>query len=264
MWAIRRRLYILIIVIAVALSAIVLPPLVYNWLKPAMCNDALKNGTETGVDCGGNCPRLCFDVQKPLEVEWSRIIHVDDNVYSLAFSVENQNFESFAYNVAYQCTIVDAEYSKLKTVSGTISIPPAGRYVVTDNSLEIPQGKPDKILCALANHYVYLPLPHDSIPNPFLITKVLLETETTRPRAKATVATNDQKRLFHFVDFVASVYDSNDSLVAVSKTRVPRLKAGKDYDLVYTWPNPFIGDAPFRVEITPLFSFPEYDALLQK
>jgi hypothetical protein len=46
-------------------SEIVKPPLSQQCLYIPSCNDNIKNGNETGVDCGGNCP-ACALVEQPL------------------------------------------------------------------------------------------------------------------------------------------------------------------------------------------------------
>jgi hypothetical protein len=52
--------------------------------KPATCFDGVKNGNETGIDCGGSCSLVCTnDALKPITL-WSKAFAVTDDVYNLA------------------------------------------------------------------------------------------------------------------------------------------------------------------------------------
>jgi hypothetical protein len=261
MWALRRRILILCTLVLVCAVIIFVPIVIRNAVQKPSCSDTIQNGRETGIDCGGVCARMCFAEQKPISVVWSRILPIDDDVYTGVFLVENQNFTAFAYRVPYTCSVAGADYAPLGSFSGFISVPPSGRYASVYTPFVVKTGTPDKIQCAIAREYTLLQLPKKANPNPFRVESIELDSDRLRPRVTAKMYSVDKQRLFSDTKFVVSVYDAEDNLAGASITSVPRISFGKEYGLVYTWPNQFTGTAPYRVDITPLFEFPEYEAL---
>jgi hypothetical protein len=258
MWAIKRRLYILLVILAMVLFFSVVPIMLMHFLQKPSCSDTRQNGSESGADCGGSCPSLCYPVQKPLQIRWSRILPVTDTVYSLVFSVENQNFSAFAYRAQYQCVIADNEYKTLNTIVGNVSISSSGTYAVMRNSLSYPDKKPSHVRCAFVVPHIFVALPTQSLANVFSFDAFVSNLDTARPNVQTSVRSSDAVRIFTDSRFVATVYDATNSAVAVSETVVDKISPNTRYNLVFTWPNRFVGTQPFRVEVTPLFEFPEY------
>src|SRR5882724_10820804 len=92
-WSTKRRLLYsgtLILLVAVSVAFIFFK---FFYSAPT-CSDGVKNGDESGIDCGGSCRNICTsDTLSPV-VYWSKAFNISGDNYSVAAFVENPNTDS--------------------------------------------------------------------------------------------------------------------------------------------------------------------------
>ncbi len=258
MWSARRRAFIILVVIAALALLIFVPITIRNLAVVPTCTDGRQNADETGVDCGGSCVLVCRAQAAPLIVEWARVVPVTSTVYNMAFLAHNRNYDAIARNVPYRCALYDAEHNKLQEQKGNMTVSPAGKMTQIETGLEFPaENPPVTARCEFSTNHQWLRLPAKSLPSPFDYQSTVIDSEG-RPSVTTMASSLDPNRTFSNVGFVASVWDSTDTLVAVSRTLVDTISPTNRYPLVFTWPQALGGVGPYRATFSAFFEFPEY------
>lgn len=74
-WAFRRQMLYAggVIILLLGLGFLFLRP---YFVKAPSCMDNKKNGTETGIDCGGSCTLACLNQVDPIAILWARSFRV--------------------------------------------------------------------------------------------------------------------------------------------------------------------------------------------
>jgi len=259
MWALRRRLLIIAIVLLFFAALVAGALLIKRVTEQPLCTDNKQNGSETGIDCGGVCARVCPAETVPLFVNWARVVPVTDKVYSIALQVENRNYDAVAYRASYTCNIQTADFRSVQKVSDTISVPPAGKYYFAVPSLRFASAdvRPERVDCFFDSRHEWLRLPKKTTPIPFDFQSINLSVDD-RPTLSAILTNTDNMRTFKNIVVTAVVYDRLETVVATSTTTVTRITPTSSENLVFTWPSIFKGVEPYRAELTPVFDFPDY------
>jgi hypothetical protein len=259
MWAAKRRLFITLLLTLVVVLFVGGVILIKKASEQPLCSDGKQNGSESGVDCGGACTRVCLDDTRPLRVNWARVVPVTDTVYSLAFEVVNRNYDSVAFHASYVCNLYSDDFTLVQETKGLVNIPPSGKHIIANTGLKYvsEDGRPTSVTCRFENIKEWLRLPKLTTPSPFSVDLQNFSYEGM-PKIKATITNIDSKRVFKEVTVVAGVYDATNTLVGVSTYLVDRLDPTEAQSVSYTWPQSFKGVAPYRVEFSPIFEFPDY------
>ncbi len=258
MWAFRRRI-IIVIVVLLGIGLLVGGAIVLKKLtEQPLCTDNQQNGSETGIDCGGACIRVCVQETRPLFIPWARVVPVTDKVYSVVLEIENKNYDAVAHGITYRCNLLTDDYRRVQQVSGSASVPPAGNYFYAVTGLRFASNdvRPSRAQCTVNNDHEWLRLPKKTTPNPFDYQNTSLQIDD-RPSATTTITNTDAFRLFKDVQTVAVIFDATDTVVAVSTSVTDRLPPLETARLVFTWPVSFQGTEPYRVEFRPVFKFPD-------
>jgi hypothetical protein len=259
MWAFRRRLIIIFVVLVFCALVVGAVFAVQIITEQPLCTDNKRNGSETGIDCGGACARVCYSETHPLFVNWARVVPVTDKVFSVALEVENRNYDALAHRVEYRCDLMTEDFRTVQQVADTVSVPSSGRYrfAITGLRFASVDVRPTRAKCVFDSQHQWLRLPAKTTPSPFDIHSETLIADD-RPSASAVIVNTDNMRTFKNMSVVVVVFDKLDTVVAVSTTAIDRLEPIKSKELVFTWPNPFIGVEPYRAEFSPVFDFPDY------
>ena len=94
------------------------------------CVDGIKDGNETGIDCGGSCPNLCQnDTIAPI-IYWSKAFNISGSVYNLAAYVENPNLDSVNGRATYEFKVFDSSNILIGTRDGQTFIPKNQKFIV--------------------------------------------------------------------------------------------------------------------------------------
>lgn len=250
-WAFKRQLIafgILLSIVLLMLTIIFLPRLTQ---KPS-CTDGKENGTETGIDCGGACSRICVEELRPLRVLFSRAYEVSPTVYNAVAYVENPNTNAGLEKVGYTIKLYNDENVLVKQVDGTTYIGPNGRYPVFVPAIDAGNRIPRRTTFTFTDAYSEW-----KVLTPEFQSAVVVKTEGETldesgafPRVRATLI-NDSLYTLSAIDVIAFVFDAEDIVIATSKTQVLNSEPGTRTPLVFTWPKAFDGKA-VRVELIPV------------
>jgi hypothetical protein len=110
---------------------------VFFYHKP-VCTDGIKNGKETGVDCGGVCTNACVEVVtgQDFEIKEVAIMPGGSNRYDVLGKIYNPNDTEGASNFKYTITLKDEAGNVLTTKEGTSYILPQETKSLMEIGLE--------------------------------------------------------------------------------------------------------------------------------
>ncbi len=205
-----------------------------NFYQTPTCFDGRHNGNEAGMDCGGDCIRICaFSVQQPT-VKWSRSFRVTDGLYNAVAYVENTNREAASPQVRYKFTLLD-EAGIIKEVSGTTILPPDGLYPIFEGRIETGRRVPTRTFIDIEPVEFWQPATAGR--EQFSVVGRELQSVDSRPRLDATLRNNGLEEV-SAVEVVATVFDSEGTALASSRALVDNFAPRSDSNLFFTWPEP--------------------------
>lgn len=252
-WASARKLlYTMGVIIFFALIAIG----VYfsHYYKQPTCTDGKQNGKEEGIDCGGSCAVVCsVSVADPI-ILWSRTFPVTHGMYNAMAYIENPNSNLGVKSVTYRFKLYDDKNILVAERVGKAFIAPNERFAIFEPRINTGERVPKRAFFEFIKFSDWTKLDKD-------MPKILVRDEKfasmeTSSRVDVTLQNGTIVDISD-INVAVIVYDKNDNAIAVSSTRVDKLKADSSYDLAFTWDVPFPSE-PSRVEIIPrvdLFGF---------
>lgn len=251
-WALKRQIaYILGLLIF--LGAIALYFLWPYITRPPTCTDGKQNGTESGIDCGGNCPKAClFEVDK-LSVFWARTFEVVPGRYNAVAYIENQNPNQVINKITYRFRFADANNLYIGKREGETFVPPAGKFAIFEPAVNLGNSIPVYTTFEFTETPLWVNVDQQRIDQLKVVASdIILTDEDNAPKLSAVLENNS---LFIIPDLkaVAILYDEFNNALSVSSTYVPLLKGESKVDINFTWRAPM----PKKViskEIIPIFN----------
>ena len=233
-WSSRRKFgYGSIVVICFIL--VVGVPLFLTFYKAPTCTDKIMNGSETGVDCGGSCVRLCQSSFLPPYVAWggAKFEKVANGLYNLAALIENQNINGAALNVPYRITLFDAEGIMILEKTGTVSLFAHRNSLAFEPAVNVGKRTPAKAtfeFTASPNWFKS----HDTLGGIAIADKKYLESETD----SSLEITLENTTLFPYNNVLVSVvlYDKDGNAIGFSQTKIDSIPAKNGKEVApFTW-----------------------------
>lgn len=225
-----------------------------QYYKSPTCTDEKQNQDEEGVDCGGSCAIVCpTSIANPI-VFWSRVFPVSHGLYNAVAYVENPNANLGVTQVIYRFRLYDEKNVLVAERVGKAFIAPNERFAILEPRINTGERIPKRAFFEFIKFSDWTKLGKD-MPK-MLVRGEKFSNIDTAPRVDATLQNGTIVDISD-INVVAIVYDKNDNAIAVSATKVDKLKADSSYDLVFTWDVPF-PSTPSRVEVIPrvdLFGF---------
>jgi len=238
-WSGRRQIFIagLVAAFIVFLAFLVLFPILH---KAPTCFDNKQNGTEVGIDCGGNCANFCSSQIEPLIVRWSRAFNITGSTYSLMAYVENQNGSAILNNIPYEFRVYDNENKFLAMRQGSTYVPPNGPFAIFEPGINLGNRLPARVVFKfLDENPKWVKADENKLGKILLTTSdVAVEDTDSTPRVTAKLTNNTTWNIEN-VDVYVILYDSDDNAIAVSKTLKSVIAKNSVNDLLFTWPKPF-------------------------
>lgn len=249
-WAQRRKLaymsgllsFLLVVGLVVFLTSVERTP---------TCFDNKKNGSETGIDCGGVCLNYCPDELSDPKIRWVRSFEISPGVvHSVAYIEHNNNF-SASERVGYTFKLYDDKGSLVTERAGFTYIGPMGRSAIVENLIQV--GNSD---IATTTFEFLKPIRWKKIDNTFSRVVIksdrnLLEGLDMDGVRLTSMLENTSRYSFKDLDIVAIVYDKSDNAVLVSKSLLKDLPALSDQTLYFTWPQVLKKEDVSKIEIIP-------------
>jgi hypothetical protein len=252
-WAARRRFLILLILglVAAAFFAVVYIAAIY---KAPTCFDGVQNGTETGIDCGGACARVCTAEVQPPTVLFTQAFPNGIGGTNVVAEVSNQNATAEAKAVPYTLSLFGADQSLVGKTTGTVDLPPGarvpifvpglqtGNQVAAHSFLSI---DPDAPLWTVATRDPRI------VPQ---VSNIVQGGTLAKPQITATL-TNPSTTVLSQVLVVVLVRDASGNVINASQTVVPSIPSLGSATALFTWNDAFTG-TPASTEVLPVIPLP--------
>lgn len=248
-WSQKRKKRILIIVGVIILLAVLGVYLTLSDKKPT-CFDNMQNGTETGLDCGGVCTKVCLEEVRNLVVWWERPFKVTTGLYNVVAYFENQNLYSGVQEVTYEFRLYNKDNVIIsEPVIGKTFIEPNKRSAVFESGVTTGEGEAYTVFFKVISVQDWQRVSQDFSYSLFKIGEPVLTNQNTNPKLSATVE-NTTIYNFQNIPVIVILYNREDNAVAASRTYIDRLDQGETEQIFYSWPEAF-SDTIARVEIIP-------------
>lgn len=236
-WASRRKAIYLGVAVLV-LSAVSFAIFWKYWYQVPACFDGIKNGDETGIDCGGSCSLVCSESAIKPVVRWDpRLFEVSPGLWSVLVYVENLNKDADATYVPYSFTIYGGSNEILGERKGVTILPKNKTVGIFEGNITIDKElRPKRAIFELGDKIIW---ERNENPNPVLvITSSPLLRPDNAPRVEANVKNNNIEEIKN-IELVAVIFDGSDNAIAASRTFIESLKKSESTNIFFTWPKPF-------------------------
>jgi hypothetical protein len=249
-WSTRRKAFYIFIFLLAVIVLIGVPAFLIYYKAPT-CEDGMRNGKETGIDCGGDCPRICSaDYLSPLVV-WSRFQKVGPGYYNVAAYIENPNLEGGVKSVPYVFRLYDNRGILIAERKGNATIPGRRNILVFESSLKTGERIPSRATFEFREAPAWEK--HITSYEDLEVLEKKILSPSTEPRLTATLK-NAGAKPFGVVDVGAVIYDKDDNVIAFSKSSLEGIAANESVEVVFTWPLPFEKEVG-RIEIVPTLPY---------
>ena len=245
-WARRRQIVIVSGILSFILLFIALVTFFAVQETPT-CFDGVQNGTELGVDCGGECELLCSFEVRPIAVLFAQYV-VSGGRPDVIAHLQNTNIHADATRVEYIVEVFTREGDLFAQERGTLTIPHG-----QTRGLFIP-----RIATASPQNARAFVRIEDSVfekaqDGPRLSTgSFTWSSLDNTPQLEVTIRGDEQVSLRR-VPLVVTVFDENNTILAASQTIVDSIARNGSTQAFFSWNEPF-DRAPARIEF--LFDTP--------
>lgn len=233
-WAMRRKLVYLCGVAGFFLVVGLIGYIVFFYEAPT-CTDGWKNGSETGVDCGGACERVCKVAVEDPVVRWARAFRVTQGVYNAVAYIENRNIGVGAENIPYTFTLYDERGDIITKVEGRTTLPPGNVYAMFEDRIKIGDRIPKKTTLTFDTNVPWTKM--EAGKEQFYVQSKELTRADLRPRLDATIL-NKSLDEAKDVEAIATIFDAKGNPLTASRTIVPLFPAQTEQKVTFTWPEP--------------------------
>ncbi len=242
----RKSLYALVVIVVVA-AAVGVPGFFYFYKAPT-CFDGIRNGTETGVDCGGSCQKLCPSAFLSPIVSWTRFEQVAAGLYNVAAYVVNPNPSVGAADVPYHMALYDNQGTLITDVYGTMTIPPHRNALAFQGSVDVGKRAPAKVAFEFTGTPGWF-----SATDSLSVLQVMNKdySESGSGSSLQVSIRNTSANAIGRLSIYAVMYDIDRNEVGFSKTEIDGIAPGATVVAPYTWPENRHG-AVVSIEVLPV------------
>lgn len=246
-WSQRRKLLYGGITVVILAAAIFLPAFFFFYKAPT-CFDGLKNGDETGIDCGGSCKRLCSNSFLTPSVAWTRLEQVAPGLYNVAAYIENPNPNAGAGSVPYHIIIYDKAGIEITEYDGTVTLPPQRNTIAFNGAVSTGNRVPAKAL------FQFTASPDWVVENDPLSTIAVGNKKYSEDSSGASLSVtlkNMSVDPLGHMSVYAVLYDKDGNALGFSKTVLDGIPGQGSAVAPFTWPTSFNGGV-ISIEVLPV------------
>lgn len=246
-WGIKRRNTIIFLVAIFFLIPIAISAFLVFYEAPT-CFDGKQNGSESGIDCGGNCELVCTSETLAPSVIWKRYFEVSPGVYNLVAYVENPNPSAGVMKAPYTFELFNQDNVLIAKREGSVRLYPKTVIPIIETGIETKKQNAFRVAFNFSEDLIFEkeePLPA------VLIVKNENYLSKDSPRVTATIENISLSKV-EDIDIVVLLYDVFDNVITSSSTFVENLSGEASKDIVFTWPDDFLEEVS-RIEIIPIY-----------
>lgn len=228
-WAMRRR--IIIVLIVIAFFAVIGG--IYSFINRPIpsCFDKIQNQNEEGMDCGGVCSLQCSAKSAKLEVRWTKAIRVREGMYDIAALVEYPAGNTAIPRLDYTAKLFDSTGGVLAERHGSTFVNPSDHFLVYEGGVQV---SATATRAEVTLDPTYDTLRASSSPVTLTVLSRDLSSPDAHPRLSAVIR-NDTNTSLRNVPVNAIVSDGSGP-VAVAGTVIDSLPAKSSKLAQFTWP----------------------------
>jgi hypothetical protein len=239
-WASRRQSkYLLGLLVFLGLIV-----LIFLWptiTRKPTCTDTKQNGTETGIDCGGVCQRICTASVSEPTILWYRAFPVTGHVYNLVAFVENQNKGAAIASINYEFRVYGTNNLLIGRREGSTFIPPNQQFAIFESRFDSGESEIKSISFEFTSPFVWVKKEPTLALLPISIDNVVYGDDKSKPTMTARVS-NDSVYDLPAFDVISILYNVDHNAINASKTHKEGLASNANTPLLFTWPEPFPED----------------------
>ena len=214
---------------------ILLYPILFK--KPT-CYDRKQNGTETGVDCGGQCSLYCPKTVALPRVDYSAVFPVEEDVYNVLTLLTSTAPSAGSRNAGYEITLYDELGKPIITKIGSTFIPPASQFAVFEPQIRTGKRTPVRARFVWKDDVIYFEKTNINLNNlPIDVSAWKRETVLGGERLTTNIINNSLNKIPES-DYIVIVYDEKDEPIAASRT-IASIDPRGSAELYYSWPYEF-------------------------
>lgn len=234
-WSQRRKAKILGVLGAIIL--LLMGWFVYvNFIRvEPTCFDGKQNQSEKGIDCSGECIRICPGDVSALVPAWARYLPVTETSGSVLAMIENTNRSAVAGKVPYEIRLYDDKNILVTDpIRGTITVEPNGRTAILVPNIQVGTRTVANAFISFAQAFDWISVDPDLPRNALSTDSISIELDPfIRLGARLQ---NRGPAVLTDVHVVAVLYDVEGNAVAASETTVGTVPAFGSAPLSFTWP----------------------------
>jgi Mg-chelatase subunit ChlD len=194
----------------------------------------MLNGTERGVDCGGDCVRICSADARAPEIVWAESFEIAPGQYNATAYVENVNEIASVERLTYTFELLNNGLI-VASRSGETALPPNSIYPLFEGRINT-NGQP-VTETRLVIDPVAIWQPATLGREQFSVSNISLTGADDRPRLDAEVE-NRELVAANNVEIVATLFNDAGQPLTSSETFVEEIAARTKEPIVFTWPSP--------------------------
>ncbi len=212
---------------------------------PATCFDSIKNGAESGIDCGGACTRMCLgDAMAPV-VLWTRYFPLTPQTYSVAAYIENPNVHTYVKAAPYTFKLFDADNVLIAERQGVVTIAPTRFVPIIETNINVGNRIPTQAFFEFTDTLAW-----DKTNAAPRVEIGQQDLDPSGQRLSVSVRNISGASLAE-VPVTAILFDRAGTAQAASVSVIPSLDRDELTQVVFTWPQPPARPA-IRAEVTAL------------
>jgi len=164
--------------------------------------------------------------------------------------VENQNTEAAISSISYEFKLYDENNIFVTRRTGKTYILPNNQTAIFEAGLETGDRVVVRSEFSFTETPLWLQTPKFNKGSVSVSSsEIVMKDSFTNPRLTATIRNNGRFSLHNF-DVVAILYNEDNNAIAVSATFIEELNETEEYNVFFTWQDPF-REEPVRIEILP-------------
>jgi hypothetical protein len=233
-WSSRRKSRIAITILILVVAAVTAIYFLAFYKTPT-CFDGIRNGNETGTDCGGSCRRLCQSAYIPAQISWGggKFEKIADGLYNVAAYVVNPNTNAAATNVPYKFTLFDNRGILIEEREGRMVIPAHRNVLVFEPAIQTGERIPTKVTFEFTRPPLWFKS-HDTLQNLSIVDKKY--SEDAKSSSLQVILENKGLTPINKIAVGAVLFDIDGNAIGFSQTLLDSLPPkGKDL-APFTWP----------------------------
>lgn len=234
-WATKKKALYFTVFVLFVVFVLALPSFVVLYKSPT-CSDGKQNGGEQGIDCGGQCQRLCASDNLDPLIVWTRSFQVGGSVYAAVAQVENPNLTSSIVSANYIFRLYDAANTLIVEQKGTTFIPPKKIFYVFEGGLLTGNRKVARTTFEFDSPLTWQT--NKTKEPDLVISNQTLTGVDTKPHLEASVK-NPGLFAVSNIEVVAVIYNAEGNSMAASRTLIDSLNPGAETQIIFTWREPF-------------------------